>query len=292
MQKVSFDFIDHELGISYIHKNIPKGKAKSDLPHTHKDLFEIFMLVEGDVDYVIDGKQFHLSPYDIVLVNNDELHRSIISDSCDFECILLSINLDFFIKNNCTDFTGMIFNRPSGANNIIPSQAVAESGIYGIYNKLELYTSEDIPCIPVIKSMVIELLYNINKHIIKSRNVHYSQKNIKEILQYINNHLTEDLSLEAIAAHFFITKQHLCKSFKKNTGYTIKKYVSQKRLVLVREFYAGGMTLSEACIRAGFTDYSAFYRTFKNIMHQSPSQSLADIQFHFENSPTQNSSNF
>lgn len=292
MQNKSFECNNHEIGFSYLHKCLKKSNAKSDPPHTHKDLFEIFLLIKGNTDYVVDGRKFHVKPYDMVLVNSDELHRSIIRNDSDFECILLSINLDFFVKNDCSDFTDMIFNRPSGTNNVIPAQTVIESGIYEIYTKLEKYACEQPVCFTVVKSIIIELLYNINTHIIKSASINYNQKNIKEIIEYINNNLTHDLTLDLLANHFFLTKQYLCKVFKKNTGFTVKKYISYKRIVLVREYYSSGMSISEACIRAGFNDYSNFYRVFTKIMHEPPKKNLSNIKFRFENSETQNSSNF
>lgn len=292
MNNASFECINHDMGFSYLHKSIEKSKIKTDPPHTHKDLFEIFILLNGNVDYVIEGNQFHVNPYDIVLVNNDELHRSITKDDSHFECILLSINLDFFVKNNCSDFTDMIFNRNTGTNNVIPAGTVIESGIYDIYARLEQYIQEAPVCLAVVKSVIIELLYNINKQIVKSTSINYNQKNIKPILEYINNNLTQELSLDLIANNFFLTKQYLCKIFKENTGFTVKKYISYKRIVLVREFYSSGMSISEACIRAGFNDYSNFYRIFTKMMHEPPKKNLSNIKFRFENSETQNSSSF
>lgn len=292
MNNILLECSSHDLGFSYLHKITTNNDTKSDPPHTHKDLFEIFMLLNGDVDYVVEGNKFHVNPYDIVLVNNDELHRSIVKNHSSFDCILLSINLDFFIKNNCNDFTDMVFNRKIGTNNVIPAETVIASGIYDIYMKLEKYSQEEPVCLTVVKSVIIELLYNLNKQVIKSSDSNYNQKNIKNIIQYINNNLTEDLSLDLIANHFFLTKQYLCKTFKSNTGFTIKNYISYKRIVLVRELYSSGMTISEACMRAGFNDYSNFYRTFTKMMHEPPKKNLSNIKFRFENSETQNSSKF
>ena len=292
MDDLFFECGSHDLGFSYIHKTQEYNKKESNPPHTHKDLFEIFMLINGDVDYVIEGNRFHVNPYDIVLVNNDELHRSVVNNNSTYEFVLLSINLDFFVKNNCNDFTDMIFNRKSGSNNIIPAETVISSGLYDIYTNLEKYTHEDPVCLTVVKSIIIEFLYNLNKQVIKTSDSNYNQKNIKNIIQYINEHLTENLSLDVIANHFFLTKPYLCKTFKANTGFTIKNYVSYKRIVLVRELYSSGMTISGACIQAGFNDYSSFYRTFTKIMHEPPKKNLSNIKFRFENSETQNSSKF
>lgn len=290
MNDLFFECASHDLGFSYIHKTITNDTT-SNPPHTHKDLFEIFMSISGDVDYVIEGNRFHLCPYDIVFVNNNELHRVIVNNS-PVEHILISINLDFFVRNNCNDFTDMIFNRKSGTSNVISAETTITSGIYDIYMKLEKYIHEEPICLTVVKSVIIEFLYNLNKQVIKSSDSNYNQKNIKNIIQFINNNLTEKLTLDMIAGYFFLTKQYLCKTFKANTGITIKNYISYKRIVLVRELYSSGMTISEACMRAGFNDYSNFYRAFTKIMHEPPKKNLSNIKFQFENSETRNNSKF
>lgn len=266
-----------EFGFSYIH-SVNCGD-KYSVSHIDKNLFSIFMLLDGELDYIIEGNRLHISPNDIVLVSNNELHHSIIKDGCECNFILLMIDLDFFIKNNCTDFTDMVFNRALGTDNVIRSDKLADGGIYDIFKRLDKYAGEEPVCLPVVKSVIVELLYNLNKQVSTPQKSFYQQKNIKKIIEYINDNLTENLSLDIIASKFFLTKQYLCKTFKKNTGFTINKYISYKRIVLVRELYSKGMSLSEACARAGFNDYSGFYRAYSKIMNEPPRKSLSKINF-------------
>ena len=83
-------------GFSYIHK--VGTNLKSSEPHTDKDLFAVFMHLEGDFDFVIEGKRLCLKPYDVVIVSSNELHHSIIKENSKIDFILLTINLDFFLK--------------------------------------------------------------------------------------------------------------------------------------------------------------------------------------------------
>ncbi len=266
--------IDH--GFSFIHT--AGTNIKSSEPHMDKDIFAVFILLEGSVDFVIEGKRISLNPYDVMIVNNNELHHSIIKENSKIDFILLTINLDFFLKNECIDFSDMVFNRMIGTNNVIPSELIKKNGINDIFSKLEKYTSEENVCITVVKSVIIELLYNLNKQITKANTTKYDYTKIKDILEYINDHLTEKISLDTIADEFFFTKQYLCRFFKEQTGFTIKKYISYKRIVLIREFCSKGLTLSEASLKAGFNNYSSFYRTYSKIMNESPSNNLTNFK--------------
>lgn len=259
-------------GFSYIHY---KGKGDNSSAHTDKDLFSVFMLIDGEVDYDIEGKRIHISPNDILLVGNNELHRSIINRRKNCEYLLLMINLDFFIKNNCTGFSEMVFNRSLGDNNVISAKTVADYKIADIFLRLDGYCKEKPPELAVVNSVIIELLYNLNKHVVKSGEADYRQAKINDIISFINDNITERLSLDDIAKQFFLTKQYLCKLFKKNTGYTINKYIAYKRIVLVKEAYFNGCNLSQACYKAGFNDYSSFYRAYSKITDESPRKNLS-----------------
>ena len=208
----------------------------------------------------------------MLLVGNNEIHQSIFKKGLECEYVLLMVNLDFFIKHNCTDLSDIFFNR---SDNIIRADRVIESGIYDIVKRLDGYTKDDSPNLVVISSVIIELLYNLDRQVAKTGKQHYKQEKIKDITEYINNHLTEKISLEDIANHFYLTRQYLCRLFKQSTGFTVNKYISYKRIVLVRELHLGGIPLSLACEKAGFSDYSAFYRAYYKIMNVPPREGMS-----------------
>lgn len=258
-------------GFSYLHFS---GECKKTAPHHDRNLFSVVMPINGKLDYEIEGKCIRVTPYDILLVGNNELHRSIVNRNEKYEYLLLMVNLDFFIKNNCTEFSEMVFNRSISNNNVIPADTVIKSSISEIFMQIDRYAREKEPPMSVICGRIIELLYHLNQHVIKSDRADYSQKKISDILAFINENITERLTLDDIAKHFYLTKQYLCKMFKKNTGYTINRYITYKRIALVREAHFNGMTLSEACYKAGFNDYSSFYRAYSKITNESPRKSL------------------
>lgn len=257
-------------GFSYMHKISEKMASSSS--HVDKDLVGIYMLISGDVDFVIEGKRYHLEPNDIVLINNNERHHSVVGENTPCEFILLLIDIDFFIKNDCTDFAGMVFNRMLGTNNIISGKRAVKDGIYDIFMRLERYTGEENVCLPVVKSVITELLYNLNRRFEKTSASGYGNNKAKEIVEFINDNLTEELSLDLIAERFFITKPYLCRMFREQTGFTIKRYIQYKRIVMVRELCFEGMPVGEACLNAGFNSYSGFYRAYVKIMNESPGQ--------------------
>lgn len=95
-----------------------------------------------------------------------------------------------------------------------------------------------------------------------------------EILDYINAHLTESLDIEKLASLFFMNRYYLMHIFRSETGGTLGRYISSKRLIMARNMIRMGATATQACFECGFRDYSAFYRAYKKAYGASPGTAI------------------
>jgi AraC-like DNA-binding protein len=98
------------------------------------------------------------------------------------------------------------------------------------------------------------------------------------ILEYINEHYQEDLSLDDLANRFFISKYHLSREFNRIVGTSVYRYIIQKRLIMARQMMAAGTSTSEVSQLCGFGDYSNFYRAFTNEYQISPRKYLEELK--------------
>jgi AraC-like DNA-binding protein len=99
---------------------------------------------------------------------------------------------------------------------------------------------------------------------------------IRKVIMFLGENLQKTISLDDLSDRFLITKNHLNLLFKKTVGTTIKKYITVKRLGLVRQQILYGTRLSEAVYQAGFNDYSSFYRAYKSFYGSTPSELLKE----------------
>lgn len=93
---------------------------------------------------------------------------------------------------------------------------------------------------------------------------------VTAILEYLSLHLTQEITIDALASHFYISKYHMMRRFREETGYTIHNYLVTKRLMLAREKIASGVPVSEACYQCGFREYSTFARAYKKLFSEPP----------------------
>ena len=93
---------------------------------------------------------------------------------------------------------------------------------------------------------------------------------MEEVLRYIASHLEEDLSVDALAGRFFMSRYYLMHRFKEVTGSTVHQYTVQKRLLRAGELIREGVPVMKAAEQAGFPEYSSFLRAFQSTFHTSP----------------------
>lgn len=238
--------------------------------HNHDDSFEILLFLRGNAKFAVEGTIYSMNAYDIVIAQSYELHRMYVQSDEPYERYVITIRNSFFLKNDCEKYKDLFVKRRLGQNNQISGDKVKKSGIDIMIKRILEYSVDAEDEMKAAKSAIIELLYNLNKLAIKNGDSDLHEERIKDIILFINHHISENITLEEIASHFFITKCHLCRMFKKYTGYTVNNYIIFKRILLAKEYHRGGKTWSRASEDAGFGDYANFYKHFKKIYGYSP----------------------
>ena len=242
--------------------------------HSH-DNYEILYFLNGDSEYVVEGAVYPLHPHDMILIRPQEMHRIYHKSDALYSRIVINIEKSFFEREECPAYQRIFLDRESGTRNHISAGTVAESGIGELFERMKKYTGgyADFSA-PVIRGEIIELLHLLNSVDI-SDSPHGNR--IQEVIAYINGNYQNAVSLSSIAEAFYISKAHLSRMFKKSTGYTVSGYINHKRLSAVAESCRRGTTLGDACMRAGFNDYTSFYSAFRREYGTSPRQGLADF---------------
>ena len=238
--------------------------------HVH-DNYEIFMFIEGDAKYVVEENVHNLEPFDVIIIRKNQLHRIYHNSTKKYKRMIINISPRFFEENNCPEYERQ-FNSPPliSMGNKISGKAVKSSGLYDAFMRLLKYRdeSEDDES-PVVKASITEILYIIN-------NIKYDYESstdnpqLKEVIEYINENFTGDVSLSELEKRFFISKYHLCRIFQKATGLTVHQYITKKRLAFSNEMMKSGKNINDVAESAGFNNYSSFYRAYVNEFGKKP----------------------
>ena len=125
----------------------------------------------------------------------------------------------------------------------------------------------------LIELCVNELILSLNRlvyereHLAAGSNTDTLYYNV---LSYIERNLDADLSLDALAREFYVSKFHIAHLFKNQLGISVHQFITKKRLDACRTAIRGGESVTRAYRMFGFGDYSCFYRAFKKEYGISP----------------------
>jgi AraC-like DNA-binding protein len=245
--------------------------------HNH-DFYEIYFFISGRVTYMIEGKSYRTRPGDIFIINNRELHKPVIEQGETYERVVVWVKPEFLVRNSASDcdLTQCFESSSQSKYNLLRPHKETLEGITRVIAKFEKACSSGSYGNSILKGIyLIELLVYLNRAWGEAAgkdlggDMEYNEK-ISNVIKYINENLGSELSLDKLAARFYLSKYHLLREFKRNVGYTIHQYMQRKRLIMAKSLLKEGQQVTEVCMRCGFGDYSNFIRAFKREFGMSP----------------------
>ena len=251
--------------------------------HSH-NYYEFYFFLEGNVKMQIGDSIYSLKYGDIILIPPNIPHRAIIhKHNVPYRRFVFWISREYcehlskfspvynYIMQFAIQHHRFIFHTDQITFNTVQAKLLLlleeyHSNRFGRDAKLSI-------CVEDLILYINRLVHEQNTP--KPSNIERSLYRL--LLEYIDEHIDEDLSLEQLAAQFYVSKYHISHLFKDKTGLSIHQYITKKRLALCKEAIQGQMNISEAFQMVGFGDYSSFYRAFKKEYGISP-KDFRDMQ--------------
>lgn len=236
--------------------------------HCHNS-YEIYYMITGNVEYLLEGRDCRPRPGALIVIAPDCFHGLKVLDGQVYHRIRLHFTEDVLAQQDRDALLGP-FRRGWRRYD-------DQFGLEWYFRAVEQcreYEKElqDI----AIRASVTALLARISAISGKEpARQNQARSQAQEVIRYINGHLTEPLTLEGLARDFFISKNHLTAIFKRATGTTVASYILYKRMALARKELGAGTPAAEAAARAGFGDYSGFFRAYKKMFGYPPSDKRA-----------------
>lgn len=99
------------------------------------------------------------------------------------------------------------------------------------------------------------------------------ERTIAPIIQYLQEHLEEDISLNILADQFHLSAQYISQLFKKEIGVNFLAYLANRRMEKAKKLLIStSNSIGEIAQSCGYGDYRVFTKTFKKMVGSTPSQ--------------------
>lgn len=90
------------------------------------------------------------------------------------------------------------------------------------------------------------------------------------VTAYIELHYAQSITIADLSKHFYVSESTISHQFRQKMGVSLYRYITQRRLIAAKAHIQAGAPLEQVSRDVGFSDYSTFYRAFKQEFGISP----------------------
>lgn len=242
--------------------------------HSHAFYEMIYCRTATNVEYLVGSQRYRLRSGDIIFISPGISHRPIFPDHMEGSYVrdVIWISQEYMIRLNQIFPYKPVKNeeyliRTAGTRWEFLGDLFAD----GIREREENRLGWE----PMVFANTLQILIHLDRAY-HDRSAGIMKAETPDLLgkvtAYIETHYAEHITISEISRRFFVSESTVSHLFKQKMGISIYYYVTQRRLISAKNLIAEGVTLEQVGARVGFSDYSAFYRAFKQEYGISPRQ--------------------
>lgn len=260
---------------------VERHKTKFTYPiHKHRE-FELNFIQHGaGVRRIVGDSIEEIGEYDLVLVAGENLEHAWEQGQCessDIREITIQFSPELFdenllSKNQFLSIRKMLADARHGI--AFPLDAILK-----IYRTIDTLAMQQDGFVQFLNFLMI--MYELSQcsyRVLSSgafanADAGTQSSRITQIKEYIDAHITEELTLTGLAGMAGMSPSAFSRFFKLHTNRTLTNYISDARLgYAARELIDTSRNISEICYNCGFNNLSNFNRIFKSLRGVTPKQ--------------------
>lgn len=252
-----------------------KDDRGTEMDAHYHEFHKLTFVLSGSGDYVVEGRRYQVQPGDVILVGSRSVHKPEFAVGDLYERIILYISPLLLKEASTEDYDlNEVFSGARG--HVLRSGSEFRRGFLTLMLRLESELAGNAPGRVILsRCILLRSLVELGREMGKTGSdlpgpVASKDGKILEILRYLDENLTADISIDDLANLFYISKYHMMRRFREEAGISIHTYLSDKRLLLARDMMSGGASATEACFACGFRSYSAFSRAYSKLFGTTP----------------------
>lgn len=261
-------FVDTHRDVSYSNSSVSL--------HSHTFYEILYCRNTCGAEYLVGSDRYRLQKGDIILIPPGISHRPLLLENMaePYRRDILWLSPDFlkildnnFPGDDLYQITKTHLIRTAGTR----WEFLGEKFHQGVQESERKETGWETAVIANTMQLIVQLRRAVQGK--TAREMKAEQPDLlDQVMAYIEQHLSEKISLTDAARHFYVSESTISQIFRKKMGVSFYRCVTQRRLIAAKNFILDGASLETVAEQTGFSDYSTFYRAFKGEFGISPRQ--------------------
>jgi len=236
--------------------------------HWHEDI-EILFVIDGEMKINIGNKESLLGPGEVILVNSNQIHNTSAVGESSAYIQILQFHPEY-MKKYGIDLNEYIFSYSTieSKDEKLNSQlrSLLSRLLLEIYRKRDGYKLIAQSCLNEILCLFLRnnAVEHINYKMQKRMSNNCSQIRIQRLVDFVENHYTEKITLKRFAGREGVNENYLSRSFKSTMGCFFLSYLNTYRLQKsINLLINTEKNITEITEDSGFADIRTFIHVFK-----------------------------
>lgn len=257
------------------HQDVTTANSRVNL-HSHNFYELLFCHSAPDVEYLVEAERYRLQKGDVIMVPPGVSHRPLLPEQLSepYRRDVLWVSQELV-----DELEQMLppFQRLSSQESRLLRTAGTRWEFLGdmFRNGVRESESRESGWEEIVLGNTIQILVYLRRAI-QDRSAAPLKAEKPELLDqalaYIEAHLAEKITLSDIAKHLWVSQSTITQTFRNKLGVSFYRCVTQRRLIAAKTLILEGAPLEGVGQKVGYSDYSSFYRAFKQEFGIAPRQ--------------------
>lgn len=241
----------------------------------HHDYYELVVLEEGDIQYICEGRVYQPKHGDIILIPPGKFHMSAINcDKTRYRRHVFYLYPSAFDGIGYGELTSFLGDRTKDALLSVHNLEAKQTLMDLLQNLGKVSNGTGSPIEGALKlSYILHIFYLLNQKDCQPKAETASlPENILALQHYIDENYHQIESVSQVAQHFYYSREHVSRLFRKYFDTTISDYIMKRRIAKSQSLILQGSSMIDVAYQVGFGSLSTFIRVFRSVTNMTPSE--------------------
>lgn len=244
--------------------------------HSHAFFELLYCSSGGGAEYLVGSERYRIQKGDIIFVPPGISHRPLLPANMrePYTRYVLWLSMDFlrmyagFFSNPFSETQANVGMLRTAGTKWEGLGELFRNGIQEAERRLDGWEAAVIGNTMLLLTQIKRATDERSVRVMKAE----TPELLDRITAFIETNYSTRFTIEDVSRQLYVSNSSISHLFKEKMGVSFYRYVTQRRLIAAKPLIEQGAALEDVCRRVGFSDYSGFYRAFKQEYGISPRQ--------------------